>query len=201
MSRFGRFVVGSTFTIAFLQATGWPQTSTPGAPSAARAAEPDGLRGVTSSRSGRVAGVALDPSDAAIVPGTVPPDSPELSVAAASARALTADREGRIDLRILDRETAARFGALGHCRGDIARRRRVSPARIVADALTLRWTITTKGQVTFMEVVGTTPVDADVLDCVKREARNWRFTGPVGGDVRLQRAFVFRPLAPEPPAR
>jgi hypothetical protein len=201
MNAFGRFAIVSTFTVAYLQAPGWAQTSTPRTPSVAREDQPDGLNGVASGRSGRVARAALHPNDAAIVAATVPADSPELSVAGASARALGPQAGGRIDLQLLDRETTARFAALDHCRLDVARRRRISPARVTADALTLRWTILGKGQVTFVEVVGSTPTDAEVLDCVKRDARNWRFTAPVGGNVRLQRAFAFRPLSPDPPAR
>ena len=72
-----------------------------------------------------------------------------------------------------------------------ARRKRVPPALITADTLTLRWTIAGKGQVAAMDVVGSTPVDPDVLDCVKRDTNGWLFTAPVGGDVRLNRALVF----------
>jgi hypothetical protein len=201
MNALARFAVASTFAVACLEAPGWAQTATPGTPPAARAQQPAGLNGLTSGRGGRVAASALRPNDGAIVAGAVPADSAELSVAAASTRALTPKAEGRIDLRILDRETTARFAALDHCRVDVARRRRISPARVTADALTLRWTILGKGQVSFVEVVGSTPTDADVLDCVKRDAKNWRFTAPFRGDVRLQRAFVFRPLSPDPPAR
>ena len=40
-----------------------------------------------------------------------------------------------------------------------------------------------------------TPVDPEVLDCVKRDANIWLFAAPVGGDVRLNRALVFRRLS------
>ena len=200
MNAFGRFVIVSAVALTGLQRLGWAQTADPGATFAPRSAQPDRLNGLSPNRTGSVAGSALHPN-AAILAGTVPGDSPELSVSAASARALTPTSAGWVDLRILDRETAARFVALDHCRIDAARRRRVSPGRIAADPLTLRWTIVGKGLVTHMEVIGSRPVDADVLDCIKRDARSWRFTAPVGGDVRLQRAFAFRPLSPEPPAR
>jgi len=197
----GRLAIASAVVITCLEGSGWAQTSTRRTASAARRVQPAELNGVTFARSGRVAGPLLPPNDAAIAAGMVPADSPELSVEAAASRALSPKEDGQIDLQILDRETTARFGALDHCRADTARHKRVAPGLIKAHALTLRWTLTPKGEVTFMEVVGRTPVDADVLDCVKREARNWRFTAPVGGEVRLERPFVFRPLSPDPPAR
>jgi hypothetical protein len=39
-------------------------------------------------------------------------------------------------------------------------------------------------------------VDPEVLDCVKRDANRWLFRAPVGGDVRLNRALVFRRCPP-----
>ena len=103
-----------------------------------------------------------------------------------------------MNARLLDRDVTAKLASLNHCRTDVARRKRVPPALISADKLTLRWTIAGKGQVAAMEVVGSTPVDPDVLDCVKRDANGWLFAAPVGGDVRLNRALVFRRLSPAP---
>jgi len=93
----------------------------------------------------------------------------------------------------------SKFASVDHCRTDVARRKRLAPAQVTVDTLTLRWTILGRGQVAAMEVIGSTPVDADVLDCIKRDANGWLFTTPVGGDVRLNRALVFRRLPPAAP--
>ena len=63
------------------------------------------------------------------------------------------------------------------------------------DTLTLRWTIAGKGQVAAMDVVGSTPLDPDVLDCINRDTNGWLFMSPVGGEARLNRALVFRRLS------
>ena len=102
---------------------------------------------------------------------------------------------GRVNARLLDRDITAKFAALDHCRTDVARRKRVPPALITADTLTLRWTIARKGQVAAMDVVGSTPVDPEVLDCVKRDTNGWLFPAPGGGELRLNRALVFRRLS------
>ena len=69
------------------------------------------------------------------------------------------------------------------------------PALITADTLTLRWTIAGKGQVAAMDVVGSTPLYPDVLDCINRDTNGWLFMSPVGGEARLNRALVFRRLS------
>ena len=58
------------------------------------------------------------------------------------------------------------------------------------DTLTLRWTIAGKAQVAAMDVVGTTPLDPDVLDCVNRDTNGWLFMSPAGGEARLNRALA-----------
>jgi hypothetical protein len=157
------------------------------------------LNRLPSGRMGRVADAAFHPDLAAIDPGAIPADRKEMSVTTAAGDALTPERIGELDLHLLDREITAKFESLGHCRIDVARRRRVLPSWITMDTLTLRWTILGKGQVAAMNVVSGTPVDLEVLACITGDARRWRFTPPSGGDLRLQRALVFRLLPPAVP--
>ena len=79
-----------------------------------------------------------------------------------------------------------------NCRVDVARAKRVPPSKVVADELFLRWTIEPSGQVSSTEVVATTRVDLDLMDCVKAAMSRWSFTPPRGGAVRIERPFTFR---------
>ena len=102
-----------------------------------------------------------------------------------------------MNARLLDRDVTATFASLNHCRTDAASRKRAPPAHITMDTLTLRWTIAGKGQVAAMDVVGSTPLYPDVLDCINRDTNGWLFMSPVGGEARLNRALgvsapVFR---------
>ena len=101
---------------------------------------------------------------------------------------------GVIDPQTLDREVEARFAALENCRVDVARARRIMPAEITANTLTLRWTIERGGQTAATAVVATTPVDLEVMSCVKAAMSRWRFTSPRGGPVEVERLFNFRPM-------
>lgn len=191
-----RVSIGLVLGIVCLAAVARGQTSAPPRGSAVRPLESETLNGLAPGRSGRVAGAAFHPERPAIAGAPIPAAGPELSVTAAvAAAAMTPEPVGRVNARLLDRDITAKFASLNHCRTDVARRKRVPPALITADTLTLRWTIAGKGQVAAMDVVGSTPVDPEVLDCVKRDANLWLFAAPVGGDVRLNRALVFRRLS------
>ncbi len=183
--------------IACLSGVARGQSPAPPRSSAVGVADPETLTGLGSGRSGRVAAAAFAPDRAAIAGAPIPAAGPELSVTAAMA--VSPDPIGRVNVDLLDRDITAKLASLGHCRTDAARRKRVPLGQIIVDTLTLRWTIAGKGQVALMEVVGSTPVDPDVLHCVKRDANRWLFTAPLGGEVRLNRALVFRRLPPSRP--
>ena len=196
MNAHRRFSIGLAVGIACLPAVARGQTDAPPRASGARVVQSETLNRVAAGRTGRVAAAVFHPDRAAIAGAAVPAAGPELSVTAAMAAAVAPEPVGQLNVRLLDRDITAKFASLDHCRTDVARRKRVPPALITADTLTLRWTIAGKGQVEAMEVVGSTPVDPEVLDCVKRDANRWLFTAPVGGDVRLNRALVFRRWSP-----
>jgi hypothetical protein len=196
MNAHRRFWMGLAVGVACLPGVARGQTDVPPRASAARVVQSQTSNGVAPGRSGRVAGAVFYPDRAAIAGAAIPAAGPELSVTAAMAAAVGPEPVGRVNVRLLDRDITAKFASLDHCRTDVARRKRVPPALITANTLTLRWTIAGKGQVEAMDVVGSTPVDPEVLDCVKRDANRWLFTAPVGGDVRLNRALVFRRWSP-----
>lgn len=154
------------------------------------------LNGLRDDRMGRVAGPSLGAGSVGIPPGEVDVSggNSEAQVAGPAARALAPAPPGTIDQRELEGEIAENFQTLEPCRIDVARTRHVSPGEVLADRLTLRWTITDAGAVSDATAVGTTPVDADVLDCVKRQMTGWRFTAPSGGPLPIERVFQFRPL-------
>ncbi len=198
MNAIARFSLGLVVGIACLPASARGQDPAPARPSA-RGAAPAKSNGLDPARSGQVESSVFVADRATNVAGAVPADSRELSVTAAVATAVIVEPVGRVDARLLDRELTVKFASGDHCRTDVARRKRPAPARITVDSLTLRWTSLGRGQVAAMDVVGNTPVDAEVLDCLKRDANGWLFTNPIGGDVRVNRALVFRRLAPAAP--
>jgi len=190
------FAIAPALLIWGLQASGHAQTQAAGPTSAEPSNSPEALKGLTANTNGKVAGALLRPNAGAIAAGLIPTDPPELSVRVVATGGAAAEPVGRVDLHLLDRQITARLESLEHCRVDVARRRRVPPARILPGTVTLHWTILGRGQVSAVDVLGSTPVDPALLDCIKRDATGWRFAAPVGGTLRPQRAFVFRLLTP-----
>ncbi len=201
MNAISSFSIGLVVGIACLPASARAQAPAPARP-AAGAAAPAKLNGPAPARSGQVARSVVVADRAKLSAGAIPADNPELrdlSVTAAVATAVIVEPVGREDARLLDRELTVKFASVDHCRTDVARRKRLAPAHITVDSLKLRWTIAGKAQVAAMDVVGSTPMDAEMFDCITRDTNGWLFTSPVGGDVRLHRALVFRRLAPAGP--
>ena len=81
-----------------------------------------------------------------------------------------------------------------NCRLDVARDKRVIPAKVVADRVILRWTIDPAGQTSGTEVVAAAPMDLDLMDCLKAAMSQWSFTKPRGGSVHVERVYTFRQM-------
>lgn len=187
MNAIGRISIVLAVGIGCLPAAARGQRAAPPPASAVSAGEPPPLTGVGPGRSGRGAG-AVFPVPAAITATATPAPGLELSVTGAMAAAAAPEPVGPANVRLLDRDVTAKFVSL-NCRTDVVRRKLVPP----------RLTIAGRGQGAVMDVVGSTPVDSGVLDCLKRDANIWLFAAPVGGDVRLNRSLVFRRLSPAAP--
>ena len=163
-----------------------------------------GLNGLDPDRTGRIARTPVAHEGTSIAPAVLR-QSIEAPVTPAATVALAPPPPGVIDGKRLDSEIAARFEPLEQCRIDVARGKRLRADEDAADRLTLRWTIAPTGEVHAPEVVGTTTVDADILDCVKHQMSGWTFSRPSGGALPVERAFIFRsappPAAPPPAPR
>jgi hypothetical protein len=157
------------------------------------------LNGLDPDRAGRIAAVPVAHGGTSIAPAILH-QSQEEPVTPAATVALAPPPPGVIDGKRLDSEIAARLQPLEQCRIDVARGKKLRAGEVAADRLTLRWTIELTGKVHAPEVVGTTAVDADVLDCVKHQMTAWTFSRPSGGPLPVERVYRFRsaerPAAP-----
>jgi hypothetical protein len=194
MNAIGRFSIAVAVGLACLPVAVRAQDTAPPRAPAARVAAPKTSTGIGPERKGRAAASVLAADRAAIAAGAIPADGQGPPVTAAANAVVPEPLEG-VDARLLDRDVTATFASLKHCRSDAASRKQAPPAHITMDTLTLRWTIAGKAQVAAMDVVGTTPLDPGVLDCINHDTNGWLFMSPVGGEARLNRALVFRRLS------
>jgi len=157
--------------------------------------EPGRLNGLAPDRLGRVAGASVGRDDTEIPPPEVDGGAGrgETPVRGPAARALAPAPAGTLEPGVLAEEIATSFEKIESCRTEVARRRQVLVGSVQADRLTLRWTILETGRVADATAVGITPIDADVLDCVKRQMTGWVFSSPSGGPLPVERTFAFRP--------
>ena len=163
-------------------------------------AQNSGLNGLDADRIGRIAGAPVSSTAPVVAPADLR-EPRESSVTPAAAKALAPPPPGVLAAEVLAAEIAPKFESLELCRIGVARDQQVPTGEVEADRLTLRWTIEPTGLVTAAEVVGTTAVDAEVLDCVKRQMTGWTFSRPSGGPLPVDRTFKFRsaPPPPKPP--
>lgn len=127
MNAIGRFSMVLAVAVASLPEAARGQHDAPSRVPAVSAGAPTPLIGVGPGRSGRVAGAVFRPQAVPVTAAATTPAIPELSVTAAVAGAVTPEPAGRVNLRLLDRDITAKFASLGHCRTDVARRKRVPP--------------------------------------------------------------------------
>jgi len=100
-------------------------------------------------------------------------------------------RIGEIDPDTLSDELHDHLSTLRDCVIETARQDRVPASRIVADTMTLRFSIEPTGKVTAVEVVARADTDADVVACVQSDVKEWTFTRPRGGPVAVERIYRF----------
>ncbi|HVR61779.1 MAG TPA: hypothetical protein VMU50_07750 [Polyangia bacterium] len=132
---------------------------------------------------GRV--VTPDPAEMAVTPMPMGDDDADVGGGAAAST-------GHIAPAVLEPEIDARMTGALVCRLEIARRKRITTDQVRAETLELRWVILPSGRVGGQQVVATSPVDPDVMSCVKRRMASWTFTAPTGGAVSLSRNLSFK---------
>ena len=96
--------------------------------------------------------------------------------------------DGPLDPSLVSKEVRTRIGAIKACYERALKRKADLSGRVK-----MRWTITTAGTVTDVEIEEDTVGDADVASCMKGLVGRWRFVAPSGGSVEVVYPFLFEP--------
>jgi TonB family protein len=96
--------------------------------------------------------------------------------------------DGPFDPSLVSKEVRTRIGAIKACYERALKRNPNLSGRVK-----IRWTITTAGTVTDVEIEEDTVGDAEVASCLKGLVRRWRFVAPSGGSVAVVYPFIFEP--------
>ena len=141
---------------------------------------------------GRIAVVKPTPTlIEAPVPGTPAADRAGLAKAPTPVRAggsVPGGFEARAGLAEEFRPTDAPVNA---CRVEVARRRRVTPDKVAAGTVVVRFTIEESGRVHDAEAVSESGTDLEVAACAKRVLSGWLFAKRSAGPITVERTYKF----------
>jgi hypothetical protein len=87
-------------------------------------------------------------------------------------------------------------GAVAACRVEIARRRRVPPAKIAASEVVVRFTIERSGRVRDAEALTAAGTDLEVAACAKRVLSDWVFAKRAKDATVVERTYRFATARP-----
>jgi TonB family protein len=102
--------------------------------------------------------------------------------------------DGPLDPSLVSKEVRTRIGAIKACYERALKRNPNLSGRVK-----MRWTITTAGTVTDVEIDEDTVGDAEVASCLKGLVGRWRFVAPSGGPVQVVYPFLFEPATETSP--
>lgn len=90
-----------------------------------------------------------------------------------------------------DSELASTDAAVSACRVEVARRRRVPPAKVAAETVVLRFTIERSGRVREAEALSAPGTDLEVAACAKRVLSEWVFAKRAADGTVAKRTYRF----------
>jgi hypothetical protein len=82
-------------------------------------------------------------------------------------------------------------GPVTACRVEVARRRRITPVKVAARAVTIRFTIEPSGRVRDAEALAAAGTDLEVAACAKRVLSEWVFAKHATGSIVVERDYRF----------
>jgi hypothetical protein len=78
------------------------------------------------------------------------------------------------------------------CRVEVARRRQVSPKKLAAKEVVLRFNVEADGHVRDAEAVSAPGTDLEIAACAKRVLSEWVFAKHLGDAIAVERTYRFR---------
>jgi len=82
-------------------------------------------------------------------------------------------------------------GAVAACRVEVARRRKLPPAKIAAGSVVVRFTIDRNGRVHDAEALSAPDTDLEVAACAKRVLSEWVFSKRARDGIVVERTYRF----------
>jgi hypothetical protein len=135
-------------------------------------------------------------SSSQIAPGIAPPTS-EHDSASRGLQPVSTDRPSLGEPRdrrgsLAEEEFIPTEAPVTSCRTEVARRRQVSPKRLAAKEVVLRFNVEADGHVRNAEAVSAPDTDLEIAACAKRVLSEWVFAKHAGEAIAVERTYRFR---------
>jgi len=161
----------------------------------------DGLTGLDTKLRGTGGAGTLTPrSGGRIAPGVPDAGAPERTRDPQQAATRLEDDDAAVAAAALparpggatDAELQRTDGAVADCRIEVARRRRLPPAKVAAGTVVVQFTIDKSGRVREAEALSAVDTDLEVAACAKRVLADWKFPQRArDAEVVVQRTYRF----------
>jgi hypothetical protein len=155
-------------------------------------ARADGLAGLDAdlNATGRVGSLTPRMQTPIAVPSIPDPQSVRQAPDTAVGR-LRRESDARADetAGLSDQEYQQTDAAVAECRVEVARRRRISAAKVAVGTVVLRFTVEPSGRVRDAEAVSATDTDLEVAACAKRVLSEWVFARHASGEITVERSY------------
>ncbi|HEY4185716.1 MAG TPA: hypothetical protein VGP07_11645 [Polyangia bacterium] len=126
-----------------------------------------------------------------IEPAPVEPDTaarvPELSVE----RPAVPDHPSEPPPALSEEEMRRTEAPVNACRVEVARRRQISPQKVAANEVIVRFTVEPNGRVRDAETISAPATDLEIAACAKRVLSEWLFAKHAHGQITLERTYHF----------
>ena len=126
-----------------------------------------------------------------IEPAEVAPDIAARVPELPAERAAAPDHRNEPPATLSEEEMRRTEAPVNACRVEVARRRQISPQKIAADQVIVRFTVEPNGRVRNAETISAPATDLEIAACAKRVLSEWLFAKHAHGQITLERTYHF----------
>jgi hypothetical protein len=126
-----------------------------------------------------------------IEPAQVAPDTTARVPQLPAERPAVPDHPSEPPAALSEEEMRRTEAPVNACRVEVARRRQISPQKVPADQVIVRFTVEPNGRVRNAETISAPATDLEIAACAKRVLSEWLFAKHARGQITLQRTYHF----------
>jgi hypothetical protein len=136
-------------------------------------------------------GTYAPPAASRIAPAPVEPDTAARAPELPGERPAVSERTTEQPAVLSEEEVRRTEAPVSACRVEVARRRQVSPQKVAANQVIVRFTVEPNGRVRDAESIAAPATDLEIAACAKRVLSEWLFAKHARGEITLEWTYHF----------